>query len=124
MFITINAVPYNAAINAHEDFYYDAFIGILESLLKLLIAYYLMIYIGDRLVLFAILTIALTFSVRIAKSVFCHRKYDECSFNIVDGRDRNPRHDSPVQAVLPLGTGIRTRCNFLLSEGLPHRNTD
>jgi Na+-driven multidrug efflux pump len=40
-FFTINAVPYDASINTHENMLFDAIAGIFESLLKLGIAIWL-----------------------------------------------------------------------------------
>ena len=77
-FFTINAVPYDASINSHENMLFDALLGILESITKLGIAIWL-VYSGfDKLILYGLLTAALTIIIRLVKSIYCSRKYEEC----------------------------------------------
>jgi O-antigen/teichoic acid export membrane protein len=77
-FFTINAVPYDASINTHENMLFDALSGILESVIKLGIAIWLIYSDFDKLILFGLLTALLTILIRIIKSVYCYRKYEEC----------------------------------------------
>jgi O-antigen/teichoic acid export membrane protein len=77
-FFSINAVPYDALINAHEDLFFDALTGIVESFVKLGIAIWLSYSDFDRLILYSMLIAILTVGIRIVKSVYCYRKYDEC----------------------------------------------
>lgn len=77
-FFTINAVPYDAAINAHENFLFDALLGIFESIIKLGIAIWLIYTEVDKLILFGLLIAVLTILIRIIKSIYCFRKYEEC----------------------------------------------
>lgn len=79
-FFTINAVPYDAAINAHESFFFDAAVGILESVLKLVIAIVLVYTGSDQLILYGLLMALLTILVRVIKGSFCISRYKECSF--------------------------------------------
>jgi len=81
-FFTINAVPYDATINAHENMLLDAVVGIIESILKLGIAILLVYAESDKLVLYGVLIASLTILVRIAKGIYCHKKYEECRINI------------------------------------------
>jgi O-antigen/teichoic acid export membrane protein len=81
-FFTINSVPYDALINAHENMLLDTVVGIFESLLKLGIAIWLVYSPTDKLVLFGLLTAGLTILIRIIKSVYCTRKYEECSLQL------------------------------------------
>lgn len=76
-FFTINAVPYNAVINAHENMLYDSVVGIFEVLLKLGIAILLLYSNTDRLILYGLLITLLTILVRIMKSTYCISKYAE-----------------------------------------------
>ena len=55
-FLTIINVPYEAVMNAHENMLYYSIVGIFESLLKLGVAYACVYTIGDKLVLYGILT--------------------------------------------------------------------
>jgi O-antigen/teichoic acid export membrane protein len=80
-FFTINAVPYDAAIIAHENLLFDAIVGVFESVLKLGIAIALSFSQNDRLILYGILMAVLIILIRIIKSIYCFRKFDECKFN-------------------------------------------
>ena len=77
-FFTINAVPYDAAINTHENFLFDALTGIFESIIKLGIAIWLIYTEVDKLILYGALIAGLTIIIRIIKSIYCFRKYEEC----------------------------------------------
>jgi len=81
-FFTINAVPYDASINSHENFLFDAILGIFESILKLGIAIWLVHAEVDKLILFGLLTAGLTIFIRIIKGIYCSRKYEECRVRI------------------------------------------
>jgi O-antigen/teichoic acid export membrane protein len=81
-FFTINAVPYDAAISAHENFLFDALSGILESILKLVIATLLLFTLVDKLILYGLLMAVLTILIRVIKSIYCYRKYEECRIRI------------------------------------------
>lgn len=86
-FFTINAVPYDAAINAHENMLVDALTGVFESIMKLGIAVSLIFYLNDRLILYALLMAGLTILIRIIKSVYCLKQYNECKVKIKGGFD-------------------------------------
>lgn len=76
-FFTINAVPYDAAINAHENMLFDAITGVFEALMKLAIAIILVYSDSDKLILYGVLMASLTILVRLIKSFYCMRKYEE-----------------------------------------------
>jgi O-antigen/teichoic acid export membrane protein len=81
-FFSINAVPYDASINSHENMFFDAIIGITESLLKLGIAIWI-IYSGiDKLIFYGLLIALLTIMLRIVKTIYCKHKYAECRINV------------------------------------------
>ena len=81
-FFTINAVPYDAAINANEDMWVDSIIGFIETTLKLFIAFYLLNTSFDKLIVYSLLTTVVLILSRIVKSVYCKRKYEECKHAI------------------------------------------
>jgi O-antigen/teichoic acid export membrane protein len=81
-FFTINSVPYDASINAHENFLFDALAGIFESFVKLGIAIFLISARGDKLILYGLLIALLTILIRIIKSIYCFLKYDECRISL------------------------------------------
>lgn len=75
---TVMTVPYDAVINAHENMGYYAVVGILESVLKLIVALVTIRYAGDRLVLYGILMAAIPLVTMTILRVYCHRHYEEC----------------------------------------------
>lgn len=81
-FFTINAVPYDASINAHENMLFDALTGIFESLMKLLIAIWLVYTAIDKLILYGALIAGLTILIRIIKGFYCSMKYKECNLSL------------------------------------------
>ena len=54
-FITIITVPYDAMINAHEDFLYYSIVGILVAVLNLVSAIIIVNYASDKLILYGLL---------------------------------------------------------------------
>jgi O-antigen/teichoic acid export membrane protein len=80
-FFTMNAVPYDATINAHENMLFDAISGVFESVMKLGIAFGLIYTSSDKLILYGLLIAALTILIRLIKSFYCVRKYEECKVN-------------------------------------------
>jgi O-antigen/teichoic acid export membrane protein len=78
---TIISVPYDAVINAHENMLLYSIIGILESILKLGIAIYLLKSPFDRLITYGFLIGALSVVLLIIRRVYCHRNYPECEIN-------------------------------------------
>ena len=82
-FFTINAVPYDASINTHENMFFDALSGIFESLMKLGIAIWLIYSHFDKLILYGSMMAALTILIRIIKSIYCYRKYEECRVRVL-----------------------------------------
>jgi O-antigen/teichoic acid export membrane protein len=81
-FFTINAVPYDASINSHENMLFDALTGIFESVVKLGIAIWLIYSDFDKLILYGILMASLTILIRLIKSFYCYRKYEECRIKV------------------------------------------
>lgn len=77
-FLTIINVPYEAVMNAHENMLYYSIVGIFESLLKLGVAYACVYTIGDKLVLYGILTTCIPLITLSIMKVYCHRHYEEC----------------------------------------------
>ncbi len=75
---TIITVPYDAAINAHENMLYYAVVGILESVLKLVIALVVVYTASDKLILYGLLMALLTILMLVIKRVYCRTNYHEC----------------------------------------------
>lgn len=76
--LTVMNVPYDAVMNAHENMLYYAIVGILESFLKLAVAFVCVYAIGDKLIVYGILMAAIPFITLTIMKVYCHRHYEEC----------------------------------------------
>lgn len=87
-FFTILSVPYDAVINANENMLFVAVLGVLESLLKLGIAFYITQISGDKLIVFGYLTALLAVIVMVIKSLYAHQKYAEVEININKNFDK------------------------------------
>ncbi|HKJ06210.1 MAG TPA: MATE family efflux transporter, partial [Flavobacteriaceae bacterium] len=81
-FFTIIKVPYDAVLKAHENMLIVALIGILEAILKLLIAIYLSYTTFDQLVVYGVLMAALAVLLIIISFIYCHNKYEEVHINV------------------------------------------
>lgn len=68
-------IPYQAVLNAHEDFKFIACIDIMQVVLKLPLVLWLVSYPGNRLRLFAIGMCAINVLVFLAYNTICHLKY-------------------------------------------------
>ena len=81
-FFTIVSVPYDAVINAHENMLFVAILGILESILKLSIAFFITYTAFDKLASYGLLMASLAVLLLIIRRIYCHRKYEEVEINI------------------------------------------
>lgn len=75
---TITSVPYDAVLISHENLRYYALISILESVLKLLVAFACVYTSSDRLILYGILMACIPILLRTIMRIYCHRRYEEC----------------------------------------------
>lgn len=81
--LAITQVPYNATIIAHENMNVYAYVEILNSVLKLLIVYLLTIGDFDKLILYAVLMLAVSVTVMMTYRIYCVRHYSEAHFHWV-----------------------------------------
>lgn len=81
--LAITQVPYNATIIAHENMNVYAYVEILNSVLKLLIVYLLTIGDFDKLILYAVLMLAVSVTVMMTYRIYCVRHYSESHFHWV-----------------------------------------
>ena len=77
MVIQVMSAPYNSVIIAHEKMGVFAVISILETILKLLIVYVLLVWSGDKLILYAILVVLVQILIRIIYSQYCNNHFEE-----------------------------------------------
>lgn len=87
-FLTIINVPYDAVLNAHENMLYYSLIGILESIIKLGIAFICVYAVSDKLIIYGILMGLMPFITLSIMKVYCHRHYEECEVSLKRYWDR------------------------------------
>ena len=78
--LSITQAPYNASIIAHEKMDVYAYVEILNVSLKLLIVYLLVIGDFDKLILYAILMLAVSVLVMLVYRIYCIRRFAETRF--------------------------------------------
>ena len=77
-------VPYNASVIAHEKMGLYAYTGIAETLLRLLLALFMVYgtYRMDTLILYAVVCLLSTLSIQIFVAGYCRRYFNECRFKL------------------------------------------
>lgn len=85
--INLISVPYNAAIVAHEKMSAFAYISILESMLKLLSVYAIYFTPFDNLSTYAVALTLSALIVRFTYTIYCKRRFEECSYQFVFQKD-------------------------------------
>ena len=73
--LNILRVPYISLITADEKFGFISFVGVIEPILKLLILYILVVITCDKLILYSILYLAVTFVSSILYLCYCRVNY-------------------------------------------------
>lgn len=81
LFFTLNGIVYNSMLIANENMKAYAYLGIIEVVLKLLIAFALFYSPFDRLKLYSVLFLLITLSVQSFYAATCFRKYKEAHFH-------------------------------------------
>lgn len=77
--LTITLVPYNALIVAHEHMNVYAYIGILDSFLKLGICYLIKHSPFDKLIYYALLLFCIQILNNLFNRIYCKKHFAECS---------------------------------------------
>lgn len=80
------SVPYNSAIIAHEKMSAFAYMTIFEAIFKLVIAFSIYYYGGDKLILLSILTTIQSVIRQAVYWIYCKRNFEECVYT--KGRNR------------------------------------
>ncbi|WP_409151827.1 lipopolysaccharide biosynthesis protein [Sphingobacterium sp. BS-2] len=81
-FINIIQLPYNALVLAHEEMQVYTYISFLDSILKLIILYFLQLG-GDKLILYAVLVLLVSVLVQIVYVWYCQSKFEETKIEVV-----------------------------------------
>lgn len=77
-FYSVAIAPYDGVLNAHEDLHIYSLIGILDCLIKLIIAIAISYADVDRLVLYGVFMAISSWLLRYLTKKYCCRKYQEC----------------------------------------------
>ena len=75
---TIMSVPYDAVLNSHENMLYYSIVGIVESILKLIVAFVCVYTSSDKLIIYGMLMACIPFVTLTVMRIYCHRNYNEC----------------------------------------------
>lgn len=79
--VNMISVPYNASIISHEKMDIYAYVGIFEVVMKLVVAYAIMIFASvDKLILYAILLFGVSLVIRAFYGIYCGKSFQECKF--------------------------------------------
>lgn len=81
--ISIMSVPFNALIIAHEKMSAFAYISLLDAAFRLLIVFLLLMYNGDRLILFGLLVLIVSMVDQIIYLKYCLRNFPESRYRWV-----------------------------------------
>ena len=81
--INLMSVPQMASITAHEKMSAYAYIGILDGLLRLGVAFMIVSAPFDRLVYYAMLMAGVVLIVRLAYGIYCRIHFPECRYRFV-----------------------------------------
>lgn len=81
--LNLISIPYNASIIAHERMNIYAFIGILETLLKLLFVILLGLATIDKLLLYAVYMFFVALVIRFIYGGYCRYNFQECRYQFV-----------------------------------------
>ena len=78
----ITRTPYNAAIIAHENMSFYAYLSILEAVLQLGIVFMLMMFDSDRLVLYSFLLFIVSVIINLCYYLYCKKSFAVCYYKV------------------------------------------
>lgn len=78
--LTLVSIVFESEIIAHEDMKIYSYVGMVEGLGKLLIAYTISIISFDRLITYSFLLLLITIPIKACFVIFCLKHYQECRF--------------------------------------------
>ena len=81
--INLISVPYNASIIAHEHMKAFAYISIIEVILKLVAVFVLSIFLFDKLIVYAVLLLAVSLGIRLIYGIYCSHHFAECHYYFI-----------------------------------------
>ena len=81
--ITLIGIVFNSMIIAHEDMKIYSYVGILDGILKLVIAYAICVLPFDRLITYSFLLLTVTLLVQGSYAYYCFKNYKECKLHFI-----------------------------------------
>ena len=81
--MSILSVPYNACIIAHEKMGTFALISLYQTLITLFLALFLPYYSGDRLIVYAIILMAVQLTMQLIYFLYCKKHFSETSYRLI-----------------------------------------
>lgn len=85
--IGVITIPYTALVISHEDMNIFAVIGIIEAVLKLLIAFAICISPIDKLIFYGLLLVSVSLFSLISYYFVCRKRYDESKYHLFYDKD-------------------------------------
>lgn len=80
--LVVITVPFDAALNARENMLLYSIATIIESIIRLVGALILLVYLKDKLIFYGCLEIAIRFVSMIIKRMYCRLNYKETHFSV------------------------------------------
>ncbi|WP_175546192.1 MATE family efflux transporter [Epilithonimonas mollis] len=77
--INIIRIPYSGLIIAYERMSFYAYLGIFESVMKLIIVYLLLFFTGDHLIIYAMLLMIVNLVVNMMYALYCFKNFKQVS---------------------------------------------
>jgi Na+-driven multidrug efflux pump len=77
--INLLSIPYNSALIAHERMNIYAYTSIFDNLAKLLLAFSLKYFVGDKLIFYGLCILMISVSLRVFYQIYCRYQFVECS---------------------------------------------
>ena len=84
--VNLISVPYNACIIAHEHMNAYAYISIFDAILKMSVAYLLIVSPVDKLIAYSVLLFVTALGVRLLYGFYCGRHFKECKYKPIYDR--------------------------------------
>ena len=82
LFLTIVTVPYKSCVIAHEKMHIYAYASIADAILKLGIIFLLDFLAADKLKIYAVLHLLVTFVIPVWFVAYCKKNFEECKFRL------------------------------------------
>jgi O-antigen/teichoic acid export membrane protein len=113
-YLSIIRVPYDATVIAYEKLTFFAYTGIVEVILRLLVAIIISNCICDRLIIYTELLLVISIIMFVVYVIYCRRKFDTCYFSINSDKNLYKRlFYYTGWSLIGSGTNILTQQGFI-----------